>query len=146
MSDSDADNSAEEFDLALEQQAAARYVLRLYVAGITPRSTQAITNIRRVCEEHLKDRYELEVVDIYQRPELARSADVVAAPTLIKQLPPPLRRLVGNLADVERVCDTVAILDRGRIVSPAYGRMSAREVEKLRRLDTRRAMAAGAGR
>lgn len=109
MSDSERENSAdgadsaEEFDLALERRATAYYVLRLYVVGITPRSTQAITSIRKVCEEHLKGRYELDIIDIYQRPELAREADVVAAPTLIKQLPPPLRRLVGNLADVERV-------------------------------------------
>ncbi len=112
MNDPDADNGVEEYDLALEQRSHVPYVLRLYVAGITPRSTQAITNIQRVCEEHLKGRYELEIVDIYQRPELAHEADVIAAPTLIKQLPPPLRRLVGSLADVERVLVGLNLIPR----------------------------------
>ncbi len=80
-----------------------RYVLRLYVTGTTPRSTRAIVNIRRICEEHLAGRYELQVVDIYQQPELASGAQVIAAPTLIKQLPLPLRRLVGDLSKEEKV-------------------------------------------
>ncbi len=112
VSDSDLDDGTRDFDLALEQRAAAHYVLRLYVAGITPRSTAASTNIRNVCEKHLKGSYELEIVDIYQRPELAREADVIAAPTLIKQLPPPLRRLVGSLADVERVLVGLDLIPR----------------------------------
>ncbi len=86
-----------------ERQEPAGYLLRLYVAGISPRSTQAITNIRRICEQRLKGRYDLEVIDIYQQPALAQSADIVAVPTLIKRRPPPLRRLVGSLADADRV-------------------------------------------
>jgi circadian clock protein KaiB len=75
------------------------FVLRLYVTGTTACSTRAITNLRQLCEQHLPDRYDLEVVDIYQQPELAARERLVAAPTLIKRLPLPLRRLVGDLSN-----------------------------------------------
>ena len=81
----------------------ARFVLQLYVTGATARSTRAIANLRRFCEQHLSDRYELEVIDLYQRPELAAGEQLIAAPTLIKRLPLPLRRLVGDLSDQQRV-------------------------------------------
>lgn len=80
-----------------------RYVLRLFVTGTTSRSARAIANLRRVCEERLRGEYDLEVVDIYQHPEAAREYQIVAAPTLVKMLPLPLRRIIGDLADVERV-------------------------------------------
>jgi len=80
-----------------------RYVLRLYVTGMTPRSTEAFASIKAICEEHLQGRYDLEVIDIYQHPQLAKDEQIIAVPTLIKKLPPPLRRLIGNLADAERV-------------------------------------------
>ncbi len=80
-----------------------RYVLRLYVTGMTLRSMEAIANLRAICETRLQGRYELEVVDIYRHPRLARDEQIVAAPTLIKKLPLPLRRMVGNLSDEERV-------------------------------------------
>ncbi len=79
------------------------YVLRLYITGLTPRSTRAIENIREICDKHLKGRYELEIVDLYQNPQLAQGEQIIAAPTLIKKLPAPLRRLVGDLSDTERV-------------------------------------------
>jgi circadian clock protein KaiB len=79
------------------------YVLRLFVSGQTPRSTLAIANLRRVCEEHLQDRYTLEVVDIYKHPEVCEQQQIIAAPTLIKSLPLPLRRLIGDLSDEEKV-------------------------------------------
>jgi circadian clock protein KaiB len=79
------------------------YVLRLYVTGMTPRSTEAIDTIRAICEEHLHGRYDLEVVDIYQRPHLAKDEQIIAVPTLVKKLPAPLRRFIGNLSDVDRV-------------------------------------------
>ena len=82
---------------------ADRYVLRLYVTGSTPRSTRAIENMHRICEEHLAGRYDLEVIDIYQNPEATRDAQVIAAPTLVKMLPEPLRRVIGDLSDHERV-------------------------------------------
>ena len=80
-----------------------RYVLRLYVTGMTPRSTEAFASIKAICEEHLKGRYDLEVIDIYQHPSLAKDEQIIAVPTLIKKLPLPLRRFIGNLADCERL-------------------------------------------
>jgi circadian clock protein KaiB len=96
-------DSAPEFEHALAEAGEERYVLRLYVTGITPHSTRAIVNVRRICEEHLQGRYELEVVDIYQQPVLAKGEQIIAAPTLIKKLPLPLRRLIGDLSNTERV-------------------------------------------
>lgn len=80
-----------------------RCVLRLFVTGTTPRSTRAIENLRKICETELAGRYELEVIDIYQHPEAARANQVIAAPTLLKLLPMPVRRIVGDLADHARV-------------------------------------------
>jgi circadian clock protein KaiB len=81
----------------------SRYVLRLYVSGSTLRSGLAVSNIKRVCEQHLKNRYDLEVIDIYQQPHLATTGRIVAVPTLIKRLPLPLRTLVGDLSSKENV-------------------------------------------
>ena len=80
-----------------------RYVLRLYVTGMTPRSTEAFAAIKAICEEHLHGRYDLEVIDIYQHPALAKDEQIIAVPTLVKKLPSPLRRLIGNLSTKERV-------------------------------------------
>lgn len=80
-----------------------RYVLRLYVTGMTPRSTQAITSIKSVCEQYLEGRYDLEVIDIYQHPHLAKDEQIIGVPTLVKKLPAPLRRFIGNLSDEDRV-------------------------------------------
>ena len=80
-----------------------RYVLRLYVTGMTPRSTEAFASIKTLCEERLQGRYELEVIDIYQHPQLAIDEQIIAVPTLVKKLPAPLRRLVGDLSNEERV-------------------------------------------
>jgi circadian clock protein KaiB len=81
----------------------AKYVLRLYVSGSTLKSALAVENIKRICEQHLKNRYDLEVIDIYQQPNLARDEQIVAVPTLIKRLPPPQRRLIGDLSNLKRV-------------------------------------------
>jgi circadian clock protein KaiB len=94
---------AEKTERAANKSKQTTYVLKLYIAGVTLKSTQAITNIRQICEEHLKGRCDLEVIDIYQQPVLAKGDQIVAVPTLIKKLPPPLRRFIGNLADSERV-------------------------------------------
>jgi len=80
-----------------------RYVLRLYVAGLTPRSQEAIRTVTAICDEHLPDRYELEVIDIYQHPMLAKGEQIIAAPTLIRKLPLPLRRFIGSMADKDKV-------------------------------------------
>ena len=84
-------------------QATARYVLRLYVTGTTPHSRRAIVNIRKICEEHLHGRYELEIVDIAQHPTLVEGEQIIAAPTLIKKLPLPLRRFIGDMSQTERL-------------------------------------------
>jgi circadian clock protein KaiB len=77
--------------------------LRLYVAGVTPNSVRAIANLKRICEEYLQGHYTLEVIDLYQQPELAEGEQIIAAPTLIKQLPLPLRRVIGDMSNQERV-------------------------------------------
>ncbi len=79
------------------------YVLRLYVTGMTPRSTAAIRNIKAICEEHLQGRYKLEVVDVYQHPALAKGEQIIAAPTLIKSLPLPLRRFIGDMSRTDNI-------------------------------------------
>jgi circadian clock protein KaiB len=79
------------------------YVLRLYVTGQTLRSLQSVENLQRLCEKHLAGRFSLEVIDIYQQPVLAAEGQIIAAPTLIKAMPPPLRRLVGDFSDANRV-------------------------------------------
>ncbi len=83
--------------------ASGRTILRLYVAGLMPKSTFAIANLKKICEENLHGRYELEVIDLYQQPQLAQGDQIVAVPTLIKQLPAPLRRVIGDMSDTERV-------------------------------------------
>ena len=80
-----------------------RYVLRLYVTGMTIRSARAIANLRAICDEYLDGRYDLEVVDIYQQPVLTRGEQIVAAPTLIKKLPLPMRRIIGDMSNRQRV-------------------------------------------
>jgi len=94
---------AGEMKQAASRSRQAKYVLRLYVSGSTSKSSRAIGNIKRICEQHLKNRYDLEVIDIYQQAHLARDEQIVAVPTLIKRLPPPLRRLVGDLSNLEKV-------------------------------------------
>jgi circadian clock protein KaiB len=79
------------------------YSMKLYVTGATPRSTRAITNLKRLCEEHLTGRYELEVIDVYQQPGLARAGQIIAAPTLVKSLPLPLRKFIGDMSNEENL-------------------------------------------
>jgi circadian clock protein KaiB len=90
-------------EAAAAAYAATRYVLRLYITGSTPHSTRAISNIRKICEEHLDGRYDLEVVDISQYPSLAEGEQIIAAPTLIKKLPLPLRRFIGDMSQTDRI-------------------------------------------
>lgn len=97
-------NSAAEFEEKIAEAAKKRkYVLKLYITGMTPRSQQALRNVERICREQFGDDYHLEVIDIYQQPALARGDQIVAVPTLIKELPAPLRRLIGDLSMEERV-------------------------------------------
>jgi len=88
---------------AAKAQAKADYLLKLYVAGVTPRSSGAIRSITDLCETHLRGRYALEIIDIYQQPTLAAGEQIIAAPTLIKKLPLPLRRLIGDMANQDKI-------------------------------------------
>ncbi len=80
-----------------------KYTLRLYITGTTPKSMRAVANIKELCESHLKDQYDLEVIDLYQQPTLAKGEQIVAAPTLVKKLPLPLRKFVGDLSNSEKI-------------------------------------------
>lgn len=86
-----------------------RYTLRLFTSGTTPRSTRAVRNLREICETDLKGNYDLEVIDIYQEPGRATESDIIAAPTLIKEEPPPVKRMVGDLSDRPKVLYYLAI-------------------------------------
>jgi circadian clock protein KaiB len=99
------DNSARAF----EPPRMDNYVLRLYVAGSTPQSSRAITNLKTICETYLKGRYILTVVDLYEQRERAREDQIMVAPTLIRQLPLPVRRVIGDLSKTERVLATLDI-------------------------------------
>lgn len=96
-------DSTAEFEQALAQAGEGHYVLRLYLTGSTRRSVQAVEAVKALCEQHLKGRYDLEVVDLYQQPGRAKTAQIIAAPTLVKELPLPLRRLIGDLTRPGRV-------------------------------------------
>lgn len=86
-----------------ESEPDGRYKLRLFVTGSTPRSARAIANMRKICEENLQGRYDLEVVDVYESPDATKELQIIATPTLVKILPEPLRRIIGDLSDQERV-------------------------------------------
>jgi circadian clock protein KaiB len=79
------------------------YVLRLYVAGHTPKSMAAMANLKRICETHLDARYQVEIIDLIEKPQLAKSDRILAIPTLVRKLPEPLKRIIGDLSDHERV-------------------------------------------
>jgi circadian clock protein KaiB len=96
-------NSTKAFEKGLSSPGKEKYVLVLYVTGTTPRALRAIDNVREICETHLKGRYDLSVVDIYQQTALARGEQIVAVPTLLKKLPLPLRRIIGDLSNTEQV-------------------------------------------
>jgi circadian clock protein KaiB len=98
-------SATERFEEALNRKATRRaeYILILYVTGSTPRSLKAISNLKRFCEEHFPDDYELEIIDIYKNPEAVRDENIIAAPTLIKKLPAPLRRFVGDLSNRQKL-------------------------------------------
>lgn len=95
-----------------QPKAEPSYVLRLYVAGQSPKSVHAIANLKKICEEHLQGRYTLEVIDLYQQPQLAHGEQIIALPTLIRKLPPPLRRIIGDMSDTERVLVGLDIRER----------------------------------
>jgi len=79
------------------------YLLRLYVAGQTRKSLAAFANLKKICEEHLQGRYKIEIIDLLEKPQLAKGDQILAIPTLVRQLPPPLKKLIGDLSDTEKV-------------------------------------------
>jgi circadian clock protein KaiB len=87
----------------LQFSEAETFRLRLYVAGQTPRSVGAFTNLKKICEEHLQGRYELEIIDLVQNPSLARGDQILAVPTLVRRLPKPIKKIIGDLSNRERV-------------------------------------------
>jgi circadian clock protein KaiB len=91
------------------------YNLRLYVAGQTPKSLSAIANLKSICEEHLAGRYTVEVIDLLESPQLAAGDQILAVPTLVRRLPPPIKRVIGNLSDTERVLVGLDILPREEV-------------------------------
>lgn len=96
--------SADEFEERIAKaEKKKKYVLKLYITGMTPRSQHALRNVERICREQFGDDYHLEVIDIYQQPTLAKGDQIIAVPTLVKELPAPLRRLIGDLSKEERV-------------------------------------------
>jgi circadian clock protein KaiB len=106
---------------AAATHALPHYVLRLYVIGSTTRSARVIHNIRKICEEHLEGRYDLEIVDLAQHPTLAKGEQIIAAPTLIKQLPLPLRRFIGDMSHTDRILLGLDLREVAKQHSPATG-------------------------
>ena len=91
------------FERAARTPQIERYILRLFVTGMTSRSSRAVDNLKAICDEYLEGRYDLEVIDIYQQPVLTKGEQIIAAPTLIKKLPLPMRRIIGDMSNRERV-------------------------------------------
>ena len=90
-----------------------KWNLRLYVAGQTPKSITALANLKRICDEHMSGRYQIEVIDLMENPQLARRDQIVAIPTLIRELPSPLKRIIGDLSNTERVLVGLDVTARG---------------------------------
>ena len=114
MSENATNNSTAGFESALTQNTEAYYCLRLYIAGISVRSLNAIEQLNRICEKFLPGRYTLEVIDVYQQPELAKPEQILAIPTLIKTLPLPLRRIVGDMTKTEKVLVGLDIISNSK--------------------------------
>ena len=106
-------NKTDEYEQALAEQTTQVYALRLYVTGASRQSLQAIDNLKRLCEANFPGRYRLEIIDIYQEPDAAKKAQLLAAPTLIKDQPPPARRLIGNLSNTEATLERLGATGRG---------------------------------
>jgi circadian clock protein KaiB len=106
-------DATKDFELALHETDKGTYVLRLYVSGMTPNSLRAVENVRKICAEHLEGRYQLEIIDIYQQPIFAKEGQIVAAPTLVKELPPPLRKFIGDMSQTERILLGLDVRSKG---------------------------------
>ena len=96
-------DASEAFEIAHQDTDKGKYVLRLYVSCMSPNSQRAIENVRKICAENLEGRYQLEIIDIYQQPIFAKEGQIVATPTLVKELPEPLRKFIGDMSQTERI-------------------------------------------
>jgi len=96
-------NATEKFEMTATDKSQDKYMLSLYITGSTNRSVLAITNLKKICEEYLQGKYELKVIDLYKKPYLAKEKQIIAAPTLIKKLPLPFRRIIGDMSNEEKV-------------------------------------------
>lgn len=99
----------DDFEAGTNEAGQSKYILRLFITGMTPNSKKAVENIKKICEEHLAGRYDLQVIDIYQQPSLAEGEQIIAAPTLIKVQPVPVKRLIGDMSDTEKVLSGLGI-------------------------------------
>ena len=97
----------------MSKKVEAEWVLRLYTAGQTPKSLAAFDNLRRLCEKHLPGRYEIEVIDLMKNPRLAKDHEIVAIPTLVRRLPDPVRKIIGDLSDSERTLVGLQLQSKG---------------------------------
>ncbi|MGZ5243025.1 MAG: circadian clock KaiB family protein [Bacteroidia bacterium] len=98
-------------EIEAEGAVGEKYILRLFISGILPNSSRAVVNINAICQKYLKGRYELEIIDIYQQPDLALSEDIIAIPLLIKKLPLPEARMIGDLSDIEMVLKGLSLIN-----------------------------------
>lgn len=101
-----------EYEGALVKADAQMYVLRLCISGMTPRSREAVSNLKQICEAYLEGQHQMEVIDLYQQPALAAILQIIATPTLLKSYPPPLRRLIGDLSDTDATLRRLGIAIR----------------------------------
>lgn len=113
---------------SLARQRKEKFIFRLFITGTTPASTTAILNLKKICDEYLDGRYELDVIDIYQHPEAARDEQIIAAPTLIKKLPLPIRKFIGTMADKERILAGLN-LEAGGAVKPRRAAVGKRKLK-----------------
>jgi circadian clock protein KaiB len=113
MTNDDFKASTAAFEAAVAAIATQRYTLRLYVTGATDKSARAVANVRALCDRHLSGRYDLEVIDVFQEPLLALEGHILAAPTLVKSTPLPVRRLIGDLSDTDKVIAALDIQSHG---------------------------------
>ena len=111
MTDNQPNDSFESFEKAMQDAQKKKYILKLYISGNTAKSARAILNLKKVCSEYLENQYELEVIDIYQQPSLAIKDQILATPTLVKSLPLPLRKIIGDLTKTERILVGLDLVD-----------------------------------
>ncbi len=108
-------NEKDEFENYLINTNSENYVLRLYISGMTPNSRRAVENIKKICEQFLLGRYQLEIIDIYQQPLLVQDDQIIAAPTLVKVFPHPLKKLIGDLSDTKKVLDGLGLDHKNKL-------------------------------